>query len=135
LALGIWVVRRVRKINLPPGADPVTALLLTPLPVVILLDLLDFTFDFLSAPIAWAILTYLGLKPLRGVTVIESIIPATQAIPTMTLAWIAVRMFRRVHPWIRGYHSIQPSSILIAIRRSPSLIIGKIPLTFPNTHL
>ena len=38
-----WVVWRVRKINLPPDADPMEALRMTPLTVVILLDLLDFS--------------------------------------------------------------------------------------------
>jgi hypothetical protein len=85
--LGGVVLWRVRKIQLPPDADFFTAIRLTPLVVVLLLDLLDFTLDFLSAPVAWLLLTRLGLGPLRGVTVVESI-------PTMTLAWIAVRIFK-----------------------------------------
>jgi len=92
-----WVITRIRKINLPPDADAITALKLTPLSVVILLDLLDFTFDFLSAPISWSILGYLGLKPLRGVTVVESILPFTQAIPTMTIGWFLVRLMKPRH--------------------------------------
>jgi hypothetical protein len=92
--LGGFVLWRVRKIQLPPDADFFTALRLTPLVVVLLLDLLDFTLDFLSAPVAWLLLTRLGLGPLRGVTVVESLIPGTQIIPTMTLAWIAVRVFK-----------------------------------------
>jgi hypothetical protein len=92
--LGGFVLWRVRKIQLPPDADFFTAIRLTPLVVVLLLDLLDFTLDFLSAPVAWLLLTRLGLGPLRGVTVVESLIPGTQIIPTMTLAWIAVRVFK-----------------------------------------
>ena len=92
--LGGFVLWRVRKIQLPPDADFFTALRLTPLVVVLLLDLLDFTLDFLSAPVAWLLLTRLGLGPLRGVTVVEGLIPGTQIIPTMTLAWIAVRVFK-----------------------------------------
>ena len=92
--LGGFVLWRVRKIQLPPDADFFTAIRLTPLVVVLLLDLLDFTLDFLSAPVAWLLLTRLGLGPLRGVTVVESLIPGTQIIPTMTLAWIAVRIFK-----------------------------------------
>ena len=92
--LGGVVLWRVRKIQLPPDADFFTAIRLTPLVVVLLLDLLDFTLDFLSAPVAWLLLTRLGLGPLRGVTVVESLIPGTQIIPTMTLAWIAVRIFK-----------------------------------------
>lgn len=89
-----WVLWRVRKIQLPPNADFFTALRATPLVVVLLLDLLDFTLDFLSAPVAWLLLTRLGLGPLRGVTVVEGLLPGTQMIPTMTLAWIAARLFR-----------------------------------------
>ena len=92
--LGGVVLWRVRKIQLPPDADFFTAIRLTPLVVVLLLDLLDFTLDILSAPVAWLLLTRLGLGPLRGVTVVESLIPGTQIIPTMTLAWIAVRIFK-----------------------------------------
>jgi hypothetical protein len=94
LVLAVWVISSIRRINLPPNADFITAIKMTPLSVVILLDLLDFTFDFLSAPIAWAILGYLGLRPLRGVTVIESLIPFTQTIPTMTIAWVVVRLLK-----------------------------------------
>lgn len=90
LGLVIW---RVRKIQLPPGADFFTALRATPLIVVLLLDLLDFALDFLSAPLAWVLLTRLGLGPLRGVTLVESLLPGTQVIPTMTLAWIGARLF------------------------------------------
>ena len=89
-----WVIWRVRKIQLPPDADFFTALHLTPLAVVLLLDVLDFTLDILSAPVAWMLLTRLGLGPLRTVTVVEGLLPGTQIIPTMTLAWIGVRVFK-----------------------------------------
>jgi hypothetical protein len=94
VALGIYVWVKVRRINLPPDADTLTALRMTPLSVVILLDLLDLSLDFLGAPFAWIILGRLGLGPLRGVTVIESIIPGTQLIPTMTIAWVLARWLR-----------------------------------------
>ena len=90
----VWVIWRVRKINLPPDADFVVALRATPLVVVILLDLLDFGLDFMSAPFSWTLLSYLGLTPLRGVTVVESLIPGTQVLPTMTLAWLGVRLLK-----------------------------------------
>jgi hypothetical protein len=35
----------------------------------------------------------LGLKALRNTAVLEAIIPGTQIIPTLTLAWIGVRLF------------------------------------------
>ncbi len=93
--LVVWILRSVRRIPLPADADFFTALRATPLLVVLMLDLLDFSLDFLSAPIAWPLLGHLGLAPLREVTVIEELIPGTQVIPTMTLAWIAARFIRR----------------------------------------
>ena len=41
LAVGAYVVTRIRRINLPPDAGALEALRLTPLSVVVLLDLLD----------------------------------------------------------------------------------------------
>jgi len=93
--LVVWILRSVRRISLPADAGFFTALRATPLVVVLMLDLLDFSLDFLSAPIAWPLLGHLGLTPLREVTVIEELIPGTQVIPTMTLAWIAARFIRR----------------------------------------
>ena len=87
----VW--RRVKRIYIPPDATFGETLLLTPFLVVLVIDLLDFALDFLAAPISWIILDRLGLKALRGVSVVETLIPFTQAIPTMTLAWIWVRLF------------------------------------------
>lgn len=87
-----WVAWRVKRIQLPQDADFLTAMRHTPLSVAILLDLLDFTFDILSIPFAWVILGYLGLKPLRGVTVVEAAIPGTQLIPLLTLSWLFARL-------------------------------------------
>ena len=94
LVLSIWVIWRVKRINLPADAGPVAALRATPFGVVVLLDLLDLTLDFLAAPLAWTLLSYLGLLPLRGVTVLWALIPGTQALPIMTLAWLFVRLSR-----------------------------------------
>jgi len=103
LPLLAWVIWRVRRSKLPVDADFFTALRHTPFVVVLLLDLLDLGLDFLSAPIAWVLLTRLGLAPLRGVTIFEELIPGTQIIPTMPLAWVAVRFFgpRRLNKSIR----------------------------------
>jgi hypothetical protein len=92
LLLLVYILVSIRRIRIPEDADPLTALRYTPFVVVLFLDLLDLSLDFLSAPFAWTLLTYLGLKPLRGVTVVESLIPGTQFIPTMTLAWIFARL-------------------------------------------
>ncbi len=88
----VWIIWRVRRIDLPPNADFFTALRATPFVVVVALDLLDLSLDFLSAPVAWALLSYLGLKPLRGVTAVEGLLPGTQLLPTMTIAWIFARL-------------------------------------------
>lgn len=94
LLLLIVVVRQVRKINIPPDAGFHETLLLTPFLVVLMIDLLDLGLDFLAAPISWVILDRLGLKALRGVSAVEAVIPLTQAIPTMTIAWIGARFLK-----------------------------------------
>lgn len=91
LTLAIWIVLRIRRIDLPPGADFMTALRATPLIVVVVLDLLDFSLDIFSAPFTWAVLTYLHLAPLRLVAVVKDLIPVTNFIPLMTLAWLYAR--------------------------------------------
>lgn len=92
IALLAWVIIAVRRIDLPPDADWITALRATPFIVVVVLDLLDLSLDFLAAPIAWLLLTRLGLGPLRTVTVVEALLPFTRLIPLMTSAWIVVRV-------------------------------------------
>ncbi len=93
LLLLFMVWRQVKRIHIPQDATFGETLLLTPFLVVLMIDLLDFALDFLAAPISWIILDRLGLKALRGVSMVESLIPFTQAIPTMTLAWVWVRLF------------------------------------------
>ncbi|HEX9018861.1 MAG TPA: hypothetical protein VF806_06725, partial [Anaerolineaceae bacterium] len=89
LLLAAWIFIRVRRINLPAGTEFFDALRATPLSVVILLDLLDLSLDIFSAPVAWFILSKLGLEPLRPVTVIKDLIPlpGLEALPMMTIAW------------------------------------------------
>lgn len=98
----LWIIWRVRRIKLPPDADWITAMRATPFIVVLVLDLLDFSLDFLSAPFAWMLLSYLGLKPLRTITTVESLIPGTQFLPTMTAAWIVARFMKRERLQARG---------------------------------
>lgn len=94
MLLMAWILYKIRKINLPAGADFFDALRVTPLAVVVLLDLLDLSLDFFSAPISWVILGRLGLQPLRTVTVVESIIPGTSLLPLMTIAWVVARVWK-----------------------------------------
>lgn len=95
LLLLIIVIIQARRINVPPGAGFAETLLHTPLTVVLFLDFLDLGLDLLAAPIAWVVLDRIGLKALRGVAAVEAFIPMTQAIPTMTLSWIGVRLIGR----------------------------------------
>ena len=84
---------KIRSIRVRPDAGFAETLAATPLIVVLALDLLDLSLDILSAPIAWWVLDRLGLKGLRGVSVIQALIPMTQPVPVMTLCWLAVRRF------------------------------------------
>jgi hypothetical protein len=101
IALVLWVLWNVRRINLPPDADLVTTLRATPLVVVVVLDLLDLSLDVFSAPITWALLTRLGLAPLRWVAVIKDLIPIADIIPAMTIAWAIARLTEPPHAYIR----------------------------------
>ena len=91
LVLIVWAIWRIRRINLPPGTDFITALRATPLVVVIILDLLDMSLDIFSAPITWFLLGRLGLAPLRGVALVEGLVPFTNLLPLMTLSWLYAR--------------------------------------------
>jgi hypothetical protein len=83
--------RRLKRVRIPPGADFFTALRHVPFSLVLILDLLDFGLDFLGAPVSWIILSHFGLESLRGVAVVEGLIPGTQFIPTLTGAWLLAK--------------------------------------------
>jgi hypothetical protein len=95
LILFFVVIRQLRRIQVPPNAGFAETLLYTPFLVVVFVDLLDLALDVLAVPFTWVILGRLGLKGLRGVSTVEAAIPLTQAIPTLTLSWIAVRLLRQ----------------------------------------
>jgi hypothetical protein len=95
MLLTLMTYRRLRRLRLPLDADFTTCLRAVPITMVIILDLLDFGLDVFSVPIAWVMLGKLGLQGLRGVTVLEELIPGTQLLPTMTLAWIGIRLYDR----------------------------------------
>lgn len=115
LALAAFILgltyRRLKRIQVPPGADFFTTLRHVPLTLVVILDLLDFSLDVFSAPVTWILLGQLGLQSLRNVTVIEGLIPGTQIIPTLTVAWIMARLgFRMPGSEIQGYAPPAPRS-------------------------
>ena len=92
-------VRALRRVRVPPDADFFTTVRAVPLSLVVGLDLLDLALDTLSAPIIWFILNRYGLKALRNVGAIEALIPITGPIPTLTLAWLAARIFKLGQPY------------------------------------
>lgn len=95
LLLLVIIFLAFRNIKVPPGADFAETLLYTPFIVVLFLDLLDLALDIFSAPLAWIILDRLGLKALRNIAAFEGLLPFTGMIPTMTIAWVGVRLLGR----------------------------------------
>jgi len=88
----LLLMRSVRRLGVPRDADFFTTLRMIPLALVVLLDLLDFGLDFLSAPLLWVILDRMGLPSLRNRATVEAIIPVTGPIPTFTICWFAARV-------------------------------------------
>ena len=97
LALAV-AFRLLRKVRVPANADFFTTVRAVPLALVVGLDLLDLALDVFSAPIIWMILSRFGLQALRNVATIEALIPFSAPIPTLTLAWLAARMFNLGQP-------------------------------------
>jgi hypothetical protein len=97
LALAFRTLRRVR-LRVPPNADFFTTVRAVPLSLVVGLDLLDLALDVLSAPIIWIILSRFGLQALRNVATVEALIPISGPVPTLTLAWLAARIFNLGQP-------------------------------------
>ena len=91
--LGLLILHRsLRRLQIPAGADFAATLRIVPLSLVVLLDLLDFGLDIFATPITWVLLSRYRLQALRSVAAVEDLIPGTQLIPTLTLAWLAVRV-------------------------------------------
>ena len=83
--------RRLQRIRVPANAGLATTLRHVPLGLVVILDLLDLGLDIFATPIVWIILSRYRLQALRNTAALEALIPFTQVIPTLTIAWIAVR--------------------------------------------
>jgi hypothetical protein len=95
IALLVVAARQVAEIEVPEGADFFETLQIVPITVPLALDLLDMAFDVFSAPISWIILELLGLRALQTITVFESLIPGTQLIPTLTIAWFIAKAMKK----------------------------------------
>jgi len=95
ITLLITAWQQVVDLEIPPDADFFETMQMIPVTVPIALDLLDLAFDIFAAPISWIILELMGLRALQMITVIEGIIPGTQVIPTMTIAWFVARGMKR----------------------------------------
>jgi hypothetical protein len=95
IALLIVAARQAADIEIPEGADFFETLQAIPITVPLALDLLDMAFDVFSAPISWIVLEMLGLRALQMITVFEGLIPGTQLIPTMSIAWVLARVMKK----------------------------------------
>lgn len=90
--LFVLVVRKMRRLEIPADAGFGETLLYVPIVVVLFIDLLDFALDIFAAPFTWLVLDRLGLRGLRNIAAFEALLPFTQVVPTMTLAWIIARV-------------------------------------------
>lgn len=93
----VLMYRSLRDIRVPPGTDFFTTMHYVPLTLVVLLDLLDFGLDILSAPIAWIILDRMGLSSLRNTAALQAVVPLTGPIPALTIAWLLARLLGLGH--------------------------------------
>lgn len=100
--LFLLVIRRLRRLNVPPDAGFGETLLYVPFLLVLFVDLLDWGLDVLSAPVTWVLLDRMGLRALRNVSTVEALIPFTQFIPILTLSWLWVRFFGYDYPPFDG---------------------------------
>lgn len=109
IALLISAARQIMEVDVPEDADFFETLQVVPIAVPLALDLLDFAFDIFAAPISWFVLEMLGLRALQMITIFEGLIPGTQLIPTMTVAWLLARAAGR-------RQGREPSTLQVAMR-------------------
>lgn len=104
VALWFWlVVRMVRRITVRLSDTDLLALRSVSVLIPLSIDAVDFGLDFVGAPLAWFIANQTALKPLRGASFFEGLVPGTQLIPSMTLGWYWANHVRRDGPWPAGY--------------------------------
>lgn len=85
----VW--RKLSRIRVPANADFFTTIRAVPLGLVVGLDLLDLGLDIFATPIVWFVLSRFKLQALRNVAAVEALVPFTQPVPTLTIAWLAAR--------------------------------------------
>jgi hypothetical protein len=107
ITLLVIAAKQIMETEVPEDADFFETLRAVPVTVPLALDLLDFAFDIFAAPISWFILEMLGLQALQMVTVFEGLIPGTQLIPTLTIAWLMARAMKKRE---------RPSTLQVAMR-------------------
>ncbi len=98
IALLVLAARQITELDIPEDADFFTTLQSVPITVPLALDLLDLAFDIFAAPISWIILEFLGLQALQMITVFEGLVPGTQLIPTLTIAWFISKGMKNKKP-------------------------------------
>lgn len=120
----LFMVRQIRRLRVPHDADYFTTMRYVPLSLVVLLDLLDFSLDIFSAPIAWLVLDRMGLPNLRNKATLEALIPITGVIPTFTISWFTARFLNLGDPYLlpSGKHSYPPARVDNTTRRQPTII-------------
>lgn len=99
----LWVLLLalvLRRMTIDRDQTQLEALRAAPLPLVLLVDAIDLGLDFLGAPLVWLIMSRSELRSLRGLSVLESLIPGTQLIPSMTISWLYARSQRAGGPGI-----------------------------------
>lgn len=103
LALWLWlVVRMVRRMTVRLNDSELLALRSVSVVLPLSIDAVDFGLDFFGAPLAWFIANQSALKPLRGASFFEGLLPGTQLIPSTTLGWWWANHVRKDGPWPAG---------------------------------
>lgn len=103
LALWLWVVvRMVRRVTVRLDDDGLRALRSVPLALPLAIDAIDLGLDLFGAPLAWFVSNRTALKPLRGASLLEALVPGTQFLPLLTIGWWWANHVRRDGPWPGG---------------------------------
>ena len=89
LAVLLW--RRLKKLQVTPGAGFWQTLREVPFGLVVVLDLLDLALDVFATPVVWWLLGRLNLRALREVASVEALVPFTGPIPMMSACWLIAR--------------------------------------------